>query len=112
MNKSEKRKSENTITIRSLPPLGCRRWCWWVRRVMLLDRLVEGRYCLPHERCPSFNWKEDALESWIILILKVTFGLQTHVPFSVNRHELCTHVGKLSIMDFEILKSVNSSCLF
>ena len=76
-----------------------------MRRVMLLYRLVERRDCLRHERCPSFNWKEDALESWIILILVITFALQTQVNFSVYRHELCTHVGKLSVMDFEIVKS-------
>ena len=78
-----------------------------MRRVMLLDRLVERRDCLRHERCPSFNWKEDALESWIILVLVITFALQTHVNFSVYHHELCTHVAKLSVMEFEILKSEN-----
>ena len=72
---------------------------------MLLDRLVERRDCLAHERCPSFNWNEDAFETWIILVLEITFALESHVNFSVYRHELCTHVGKLSIMDFEILKS-------
>ncbi|KAF0139428.1 MAG: hypothetical protein FD143_3564, partial [Ignavibacteria bacterium] len=54
-----------------------------------------------HERRPSFNWKEDALESWIILVLEITFALESDVNFSVYRHELSTHVGKLSIMDFE-----------
>ena len=76
-----------------------------MRRLMLLDRLVERRDSLAHERRPSFNWKEDALESWIILVLEITFALQAHVNFSVNRHELSTHVGKLSVMNFEILKS-------
>ena len=72
---------------------------------MLLDRLVERRDCLPHERSPSLNWKEDALESWIILVLVITFALESDVNFSVYPHEFCTHVGKLSVMDFEILKS-------
>ena len=76
-----------------------------MRRVMLLDRLVERLDCLGHERCPSFNWKENALESMVILVLEITFALQTHVKFSVYRHELCTHVSKLSVMDFEFLKS-------
>ena len=76
-----------------------------MRHVMLLDRLFELRDCLRYECCPSFNWKEDALESWIILVLVITFALQTHVNFSVNRHELCTHVGNLSVMNIEILKS-------
>ena len=62
-----------------------------MRRLMLLDRLVEGRYCLSHEGWPSFNWKEDSLEPWIILVLEITFALLTHVSFSANRHELCTH---------------------
>ena len=75
-----------------------------MRRVMLLDRLVERRYCLRHECCPSFNWEENALESWIILVLVITFALESDVNFSIYRHELCTHVGKLSVMDFEILK--------
>ena len=73
-----------------------------MRRVMLLDRLVERRDCLRYERRPSFNWKEDALETWIILVLEITFALESDVNLSVYRHELCTHV---SIMDFEILKS-------
>ena len=76
-----------------------------MRRVMLLDRLVERRHCLRPERYPSFNWKEDALESWIIIVLVITFALESDVNFSGYRHELCTHVGKLSVMDFEILKS-------
>ena len=77
-----------------------------MRRVMLLDRLVERRGdCLRHKRCPSFNWKENALETWVILVLEITFALESDVNFSVSRHELCTHVGKLSVMDFEILKS-------
>ena len=76
-----------------------------MRRVMLLDRLVECRDCLRHEGCPRFNWKENALESWVTLVLEITFALQTHVNFSVNRDELCTHVGKLSVMNFEILNS-------
>ena len=76
-----------------------------MRRVMLLDRLVQPWDCLRHEDCPRFNLKENALESWIILILEITFALQTHVNFSVYRHELSTHVGNLSVMDFEILKS-------
>ena len=83
-----------------------------MRRVMLLDRLVERRDCLRQERCPSFNWEENALESWIILILEITFALQTHVKFSVYRHELCTHVSKLSVMDFEILNSEKHVRLF
>ena len=72
---------------------------------MLLDRLVERRDCLRHERGPSFNWKEDALETWIILVLEITFALQAPVKFSVYRHELSTHVGILSDVNFEILKS-------
>ena len=76
-----------------------------MRRVMLLDRLDERRDCLRHEGCPRFNWKENALESWIILVLVITFALESDVNFSVYRHELCTHVGKLSVMNFEILKS-------
>ena len=71
---------------------------------MLLDRLVERRYWVRHERCASFNWKEDALESWIIHILEVSFVLESDETFSVYRHELSTHFGKLSVMDFEILK--------
>ena len=55
---------------------------------MLLDRLVERRDCLGQERCPSFNWKEDALESWIILVLVKTFALESDLNFSVNRHEV------------------------
>ena len=76
-----------------------------MRHLMLLDRLVERRDSLAHERRPSFNWKEDALESWIILVLEITFALQAHVNFSVYRYELCTHVGILSVVNFEILKS-------
>ena len=72
---------------------------------MLLDRLVERRDCLRHECCPRFNWNENTLETWIILVLEITFALQADVNFSVNRHELSTHVGILSVMDFEILKS-------
>ena len=76
-----------------------------MRHLMLLDRLVECRDSLAHERRPSFNWKEDAFETWIILVLEITFSLQAHVNFSVYRHELSTHVGILSVMNFEILKS-------
>ena len=83
-----------------------------MRRVMLLDRLVERRDCLRYERRPSFNWKENALESWVILVLEITFALESDVNFSVYRHELCTHVGKLSVMDFEILKSEKLVLLF
>ena len=72
---------------------------------MLLDRLLERRDCLGHERCPSFNWEEDAFETWIILVLEITFAQQAHVNFSVYRHELSTHVGRLSVVNFEILKS-------
>ena len=75
-----------------------------MRRVMLLDRLVERRDFLRHQRYQSFNWQADAVESWVILILEIAFALQTHVNFSVYRHELCTHVSKLSVMDFEFLK--------
>ena len=60
---------------------------------------------LRHKRCPSFNWEENALESWVILVLEITFALQTDVNFSVYRYELCTHVGNLSVRNFEILKS-------
>ena len=71
---------------------------------MLLDRLVEHRDCLRYECRPSFKWNENALESWIILFFEINFALQTHVNFSVYRHELSTHVGKLSVMDMEIFK--------
>ena len=76
-----------------------------MRRLMLLDRLAERRDSLAHERRPSFNWKENALETWIILVLEITFALESDVKFSVYRHELCTHFGKLSVMNFEILKN-------
>ena len=76
-----------------------------MRRVMLLDRLLERRDCLRYERRPSFNWEEDAFETWIILVLEITFALESDVNFSVYRDEFSTHVGKLGIMDFEILKS-------
>ena len=33
------------------------------------------------------------------------FALESDVNISVNRHELYIHVGKLSVMNFEILKS-------
>ena len=79
---------------------------------MLIDRLVERRYCMRDERCPSFNWKEHALESWIILVLQITFRLQTDVMFSVYCDELCTHVGKLIVMYFKILKSDKLVLLF
>ena len=71
----------------------------------LLDRLRERRVCLPHERCPIFNWKENARDAWVILVLEITFALQTHVNFSVDRYKLSTHVGIISVMDFEILIS-------
>ena len=80
--------------------------------MILLDRLVECRDCLRQEGCPPFNWKENALESWIILVLEITFALQTHVNFSVDRHQLRTHLGILSVMDFEILKSEKLVRLF
>ena len=83
-----------------------------MRRVMLLDNLLERRYFLRRKGCPRFNWKENALESWIIVVLEITFALQTRVNFSVNRPELCTHVGKLSVIHFEILKSEKLVCLF
>ena len=71
----------------------------------LLDRLVEGRYCLHFEACPRINWKEDALEPGIVLIFIITFAFESDVNFSVDRHELGTHVTKLSVMRVEILKS-------
>ena len=73
--------------------------------MMLLDRLVETRDWFRYERRPSFNWKENTLESWVILVLEITFALQAHVNYSVYRHKLSTHVGILSVMNFEILKS-------
>ena len=76
-----------------------------MRRVMLLDRLVERRNCLRHQLCPSFNWKEDGLDSWIILVLVINFALESDVHFLVYRDWLCKHVGKLSVIDFEIIKS-------
>ena len=65
-----------------------------------------------HERCPSFNWKEDALESWIILILEVTFPFESDVKFSFYRHEYSTHVGKLCVIKLKILKSVKLVLVF
>ena len=50
-----------------------------------------------------FNWKEDALESLIILILLITFALESDEKFSVNGHELSTHVPNLNVRNFEIL---------
>ena len=63
--------------------------------MLFLDRLVERRYCLRHEGCPRFTWKENDLEPGIVLILVVTLSLETGVNFHVNCHELSTHVGKL-----------------
>ena len=61
-----------------------------MRPVRLLDRLVERRYCLCQEGCPRFNWKEEALAPWIIVILEVTFAFEFDLYFSVNRRELYT----------------------
>ena len=73
--------------------------------MLLLYRFVERRYCLIHERCASFNLKENALEPWIVFILVITLSLESHVNPSVNCHQLTKHVGKLTVMNFEILKS-------
>ena len=73
--------------------------------MLLLYRLVERWNCLRHDGCPPFNWKEDALEPGLVLILVITFALETDVNFSVDRHDLGTHVSILSVMHFEILKS-------
>ena len=72
---------------------------------MFLDRLVERPYCLRYEGCPRFNWKEDAIEPGIVLILEISLAVETDVNSSVDRHELGTHVTKLSVMRVEILKS-------
>ena len=76
-----------------------------MRRVVFLDRLVERRYCLNHEGSPRFNWKEDALEPWVVLILVITFPLETNVNLFVNGHQLSEHFRILSVVDFEILES-------
>ena len=102
MKQRKNNKCENTIRIGSLSRHGCSRWRW-VRRLMLLDRLLVRRYCLSHERCPRFNRKEDALEPWIIFILVITFWLESDVDISVNRHKLSQHVGILCVMNFAIL---------
>ena len=73
--------------------------------MMLLDRLLERRYCLTNERCPRFNRKENALEPWIIFILVITFSLESDEDFSGDRHKLSQHVGILCVMNFAILKS-------
>ena len=72
---------------------------------MLLDRLFERRYCVTHEGCSRLNRKEDALEPWFVLILEITFLLDTHVHLSVNGHQVSEDFRKLSVVDFEILES-------
>ena len=72
--------------------------------MIFLDRLVERRYCLTHEAGPGLNWKEDALEYCIFLILLITFPLETHLNLSVNGHQLIEHFSTLSVVILEILE--------
>ena len=76
-----------------------------MRRVMLLDRLVELRYCLRYEGGPIFIWMEDALDTGIVLLFIITCPMEANGNFSVARHKLGIHLSKLSVMHFEILNS-------
>ena len=96
-------KCENTTRIGSLPGVALLRWRRLLRWLPL-DRLVERRHCLRYEGCPTFTWKEDALELVIVFIFVITFTLESDVNFSLDRHELGTHVSKVSVLHFEILK--------
>ena len=80
--------------------------------MVFLVRLVECRYCLAHEGFTRFNWKEDAPEPWIVLIIVITLPLETHVTLSVNGYQLNEHLGILSIVNFEILESEKLLLIF
>ena len=80
--------------------------------MLLLDQLVERWNCLRHEVCPRFNWKEDALEPGIVVILLIPFSQESGVNFPVNCHELCKHVSIFSMRHFEIRKSENLALIF
>ena len=54
----------------------------------------------------TFNWKENVVEPWLVLIIVVTLSLESDVNFAVYPHEWRTHVGILSVMNFEIRKSI------
>ena len=73
--------------------------------MVFLDRLVERKYCFTHEACPRFNWKEDALEFCIVLILIIAFPLESHVNLSVYSQELSEHFRILNVVDLEIVES-------
>ena len=65
-----------------------------------------------HEGCPRFNWEEDALEPWNVLILEITLPLETQVNLSVNGHQLSAPFRILSVVNFEILESENLLLIF
>ena len=71
--------------------------------MMLLDPLLEARYALRQEGCLSVNWKKNAHESCIIVVIQIAFTLDAHGKFSVYRRELCTLGNTLGLMNFEVL---------
>ena len=73
--------------------------------MVFLAQLVERRYCMTHEGLPRFNWKDDALAPWIVLIHIITLPLETHLKPSVNGPQLSAHFRILSVVYFEILES-------